>query len=213
MSIIAEFDATHPGLTMYEALHQVPEMELELIQQVATDPKNPLLFVWAMGANFEAFEAALDEDPTVGEVLQFSEHENQVLYRIQATDRAEVVIYPIWVDLGADLLESRWRNGWWHDRMRFPDRETFKELRDWFGELGIKFELRGVYTDTEYRQNTAGLTPEQREALVVAYDNGFFDVPRESTMHDIAESIGISDQAVSERLRRAHARLVEAALR
>jgi predicted DNA binding protein len=213
MSIIVEFDATHPGLTMYEALHRVPDMELELIQQVATDPKNPLLFVWAQGGNFEAFEAALAEDPTVGEVLQFSEHEDQLLYRIQATDAAEVVIYPIWVELGADLLESRWRNGWWHDRMRFPDRETFKELRDWFGELGVEFELRGIYTDREYRENAAGLTPEQREALVSAYETGFFEVPRESSMHDLAESLGISDQAVSERLRRGYGRLVEATLR
>jgi predicted DNA binding protein len=213
MSIIVEFEATHPGLTMYEALHRVPDMELELIQQVATDPKNPLLFVWAQGGNFEAFEAALAEDPTVGEVLQFSEHEDQLLYRIQATDAAEVVIYPIWVELGADLLESRWRNGWWHDRMRFPDRETFKELRDWFGELGVEFELRGIYTDREYRENAAGLTPEQREALVSAYETGFFEVPRESSMHDLAESLGISDQAVSERLRRGYGRLVEATLR
>lgn len=57
-----------------------------------------------------------------------------------------------------------------------------------------------------------GLTPEQREALPASLEAGFYEIPQEATMGDVAEAIGISRQALSKRLRRAHGALVRHAL-
>jgi predicted DNA binding protein len=45
---------------------------------------------------------------------------------------------------------------------------------------------------------------------LTAFETGYWKIPRESHLEDIADRIGISDQAISERLRRGCSSLVEA---
>lgn len=48
----------------------------------------------------------------------------------------------------------------------------------------------------------AAITEAQEEALVLAYDREYFDSPREVTLEELADELGISQQAVASRLRR-----------
>ena len=209
MSLIAEFRIQSPELVLEDALSMVPAMELELIQEVGTDPERPYLFMWASGDDFGTFETAMAEDETVTGVERYSEVDDVILYRMRITDAAEVVCYPIWVELGADRLEARYVDGWWHTQMRFPDREALSTVQQWCVDVGIDFELRRVYTDGPGRAHHSGLTDPQREVLTVAAEQGYFEVPRQTTVEDIADELGISGQAVSERLRRGHRKLVD----
>jgi hypothetical protein len=56
------------------------------------------------------------------------------------------------------------------------------------------------------------LTDPQREVLTAAVNGGYFAVPRETDLVSIAEKFGISDQAASERLRRALIKLTTPAV-
>jgi len=47
-----------------------------------------------------------------------------------------------------------------------------------------------------------GLTRKQLQALRLAHENGYFSVPRESSLAEIGEELDVSTQSVSERLRR-----------
>lgn len=58
-----------------------------------------------------------------------------------------------------------------------------------------------------------GLTAERYEVLTAAAERGYFDVPRRLTMTELAEELDISQQALSERLRRGHGTLIDSALR
>lgn len=66
-----------------------------------------------------------------------------------------------------------------------------------------------------YRRRTAvteevsTLPDAQRQALVVAYETGYFDVPQESALRDIAGRLNVSEQEASERLRRGLRTLIE----
>jgi hypothetical protein len=53
-----------------------------------------------------------------------------------------------------------------------------------------------------------GLTAAQREAIRAAADRGYFKVPREVSLKELAEQLGVSEQAVSQRLRRGLGNLV-----
>ncbi|MFC7019992.1 MULTISPECIES: helix-turn-helix domain-containing protein [Haloarcula] len=55
---------------------------------------------------------------------------------------------------------------------------------------------------------TSELTAPQREALLLAYEMGYFDEPRAATLEDIAARLDISRQAVANRLRRGHRALI-----
>jgi len=52
------------------------------------------------------------------------------------------------------------------------------------------------------------LTPGQEEALRAAVEHGYYAVPRRASLRAIAQSLGVSASSLSERLRRAEARLV-----
>ncbi len=47
-----------------------------------------------------------------------------------------------------------------------------------------------------------GLTDPQYEVLTLACDRGYFAIPRQAELDDLAEELGVSHQALSERLRR-----------
>lgn len=213
MSIFAEFRVSSPRLALSDALEQVPDMTLELIQQIGTEPYRPYMFIWAHG-DCDVFESALKADESVTGVEVYSRVEDQVLYRMQIAEGADLVAYPLWVELGADQLEARWSDGWWHVRMRFPCRDAISSIECWCAENDVRFELERLYADEIQRQDRhVDLTAEQRETLLVAHQLGYFSVPREADMDDIAAEIGVSNQAISERIRRAHSRLVEAYVR
>ncbi|MDX1748149.1 MAG: helix-turn-helix domain-containing protein, partial [Halobacteriales archaeon] len=48
----------------------------------------------------------------------------------------------------------------------------------------------------------SSLSADQREALTLALDEGYFDVPRRINLITIADRLGISDSAASQRIRR-----------
>ncbi|GAA5059049.1 helix-turn-helix domain-containing protein [Haladaptatus pallidirubidus] len=62
------------------------------------------------------------------------------------------------------------------------------------------------------RQERAQLTAAQRDALVAAVEHGYYRIPRDIALEDLADSLGISRQAASERLRRGIEQLVTTVL-
>jgi predicted DNA binding protein len=48
------------------------------------------------------------------------------------------------------------------------------------------------------------LTDTQRETIQLAHELGYYDIPRDVTMADLASELDVSQQALSKRLRRAH---------
>lgn len=199
------------GLVLEQALRRVAA-RLEVEQAYATDPDHPILFVWVSSEDPDAFEAAMDDDPTVTSVRRLSEADGRRLYRVQVTAEVETVLYPVWVELGGEGIEARYRDGRWHSRIRFPDRGALREYESYVTANDLDFELYRIYDASEDEgavDPTGGVTEQQRETLLLAYERGFFDIPRRVTASELAEELGVSRQAVSERLRRAYATLVE----
>lgn len=56
------------------------------------------------------------------------------------------------------------------------------------------------------------LTAKQRHALELALDAGYYERPRDIDLATLAEQLGISKSAVSQRLRSAERKLIEGAL-
>ena len=72
-------------------------------------------------------------------------------------------------------------------------------------------EVNRIYNPIEVSGDSRdGMTITQ--TLLDALDEGYYNIPRESSLVDLAEKYGVSDRAVSERLRRATAQLIESSL-
>jgi len=53
------------------------------------------------------------------------------------------------------------------------------------------------------------LTDDQLEAVITAYEMGYFDVPAQTTQAEMADVLGVTPPSLSERLTRAKEVLVE----
>ena len=214
MSVIAEFRLAGADIPLVGALQAVPGMVLDVEQAIAEDPDAPLLFVWAQGDDFEQFERGLAADEQIAKYGVLESLCDERLYRVRISADSNVGFYRLDAEVGTSRLDVRVTHEGVNMRMRFPDQQYLQEYFDGCRDQGIEVSLYRLYHDEAGNDtdNQYGLSPKQRETLELAYRDGFFDIPRGTTLGDVAEALGLSEQAVSERLRRATATLIRNAL-
>lgn len=210
--IIVEFELSSPIL--HEALSAAPEMVITTEEESVATGEVRLLF-WARGGDFDAFEAALGDDPTVVDYRQLAESDGRRLYRVRLAEAGEeVTIYPTWIALDGLVLSAMATKDGWELRIQFPDRSAVSELREHCRDRGMAFQMKRLYSrhDAEGPGDDFGLTDPQREVLREAVVAGYFDIPRGATLSELGDRLGISGQAASERLRRGMQTLVDNAI-
>jgi len=200
MSVIVECRVSAPNMVLSHARTAVPDATVTVEREIGTDPDHPLLFFWVSG-DVDAFHDALLADDTVRDETVLDRFTDRRFYRVQLAEPG-TVLYGTYVELGAVPLSLEGDADCWELEMRFPDRAAVAAFRDRCAELGVSFELKRLFRTREDRKEDS-LTAPQREALDVAVELGYFSVPREATLEDIAAELGVSKQATSERIRRA----------
>lgn len=196
-----------------EALAAVDDLTVVHEEQYTVDG-GIRYFFWAEGGDFAAFDDALAEDPTVARPTVLAETGDRRLYRVEFTQAGrEVATFPTWGEFGLVMLDSRGTQDGWLVRMRFPDREALRGFLEVCRERDLSVAIDAVYGATDATGEVGvDLTPDQREALTTALEAGYFEIPRGATLAEVADLLGISPQATSERLRRGMAALVEATI-
>lgn len=211
MSLIAEITLFSP--LMEEAAAAVPGMTFRMEDLGLVEDGPAKYLFWAEGGAFEALDDALSRDPTVASWACLTELPDRRLYRVSFTgDTKEQMTYLhaaandiVYLDMRASHERTR-------IRARVPTREALRDYVAGCREKDLGVRLESLYREEEGGQPRFGLTEPQREALVRAYEAGYFDTDRAVTLSDVAADLGISRQALSGRLRRAHRQLVAATL-
>ncbi|RRJ28160.1 bacterio-opsin activator domain-containing protein [Halocatena pleomorpha] len=203
MSLIAEFRLFNPNFPLMDSLSTVPDMQLRVEQAIAEHSEQPILFLWANGDDFETFESALASDRTVEDSTRIEDTGDRRLYRVQVTERSEMVLYPAELEAGTSRLSVLASEDGVKTRMRLPDRRAIRQFRKICDEYDVSLSLQGLYEDDgSTRIGRYGLSPKQQTALQKAMSRGYYTVPRTITLEDLARELDISRQAASERLRR-----------
>ena len=201
MSVILEFTIDNESFQLGEALAPPPHMQIELERVVPTGAM-VLPFFWATGAETDEFETSVRSHSAVKEIDALDHIGDRTLYRIgwegQPTNLLEAI-----ARTEAVVLEAR-RNGMWMFRLRFPNHEKLSRFHQFIIEQDVSLSITRTYTLSETTDNghRFGLTEEQRDALVLALRRGYFASPSEVNLEALADSLDISRQAVSKRIRR-----------
>ena len=202
MSVIAEISI--PGdefeLGRVMDLSSAGTVELESLVPAGN---RAVPYFWVYDADFEAFETAVAGRPTVEDVSRVDTYDDRVLYTLRwSVDSDQVFTAIKWVD--AYVLTATGSRGCWEFELRFPTHDDLSRFQDRCQQRDVCFEVLRVYDPSEPDLGPwLGLTEPQREALVLAVERGYYDIPRNCATVELAEELGISDQAVTERLRRA----------
>lgn len=183
------------------------ELRVEVERFVAQDAGSAMPFVWVTTDDFEAFEAALVEDPSVETFSMLTELEDERLYRMNWVQEVELMVQFL-LDERSAVVSARTDGGSWRLRVMCPDRDSLSRTYECCEENGLSLTIDSIYELDEERSEF-GLTRSQYETLRLAKRLGYYDVPRTVTLTELANELDISHQALSERLRRAHANLID----
>ena len=207
MPIIAEVTVPTGAFALEDALSAVPSMYVEADEAAAHAPDSSMPCLWVSKGDFEAFDAALANDPTVERVHATADFEEERLYHVRWAAAVKEFLAEI-IDHKGTIVEATALDGRWRFRIRFMTRDQFDKFHEYFEGREIGFRLEQLFTPRKPRQAHGPLTDEQYEALTTALKAGYFEVPRQATTEDVAAALDISHQAVSERIRRGSANLM-----
>lgn len=184
---------------VFEAAEQ-RRVSLERFTATAQIPLQSVF--WLFGADSPRHEVAAD--PSITEVRTLSRSDEATLFRARhPRDLPIVEAYTAAVANDTVLLDAVGNvDGWWL-KLWLPDREGVRRFREDCRDVGISIEVRSVYADDPRPSGERyGLTDCQWEILQLALQRGYFTIPRETSLAELAAELDISGQAASERLRR-----------
>lgn len=195
---------------LYETLRSHPALQIECERIVESgDVVMPL--VWARGVERDLLESTLDDDDSVDSLECLAEFDTELLYRMEWVSRVDLVVQMLTTS-GATVMNAYGDGDDWELRVLYPEREDLARTTEFCEEHGLRFDVLRVRDLEGEPAGRYGLTNEQYEALTLAIDRGYFDVPRAASLDGLADELDISHQALSERLRRGHEALIEETL-
>lgn len=207
MSVVAEFRLPHEEFALTELFAAEPDRIVEAEQAVATPVGRVVPHVWLRGPGFDD-SPHLADDPTVETAREIARTETGRLYTVEWADIVQERIRST-LDRNVSVLRFLGDSRGWHGRIRVPEHAYLAEFQDLLIRADVDVEIERVYSpQTPNASGLDSLTTKQREAVVTAVELGFYEVPRTASMGTVAEHLDISQQALSKRLRRAHASII-----
>lgn len=131
-----------------------------------------------------------------------SENQASTVYRFTWGNRRPELIEQIRKTDGS-FLSAVAKEDMWTFELRFPEQAAATHFYTDYDDSDHPIAIQKT-RQNEPIEWTLGdvLSAEQRDALMCAIDSGYFHVPRQTTLVQLANELGISDTAVSQRIRR-----------
>lgn len=212
MSISVTVYIEHERLALAPTLRQLDDIKIRVISHGNTNPGATDFPFHVQYGDSDRLERALESDPTVDAFDLVDRTGETSIYYIEHTDRTKLIT-PVVSDVNGYLVHTETRGTGWLVRLLLPDREALNVVWEYARDNDMTLEIIEIYTNEDAGgEGSYGLTDEQRAALTLAYRRGYFDEPRDVSLSEVAEELGLSSTAMSGRLRRGMRNLVAATL-
>ncbi len=189
-------------------LETFPDLKFEVERIVTSGDESVMPLLWVRGASREDVEECLESDPTVDNVELLGDFDGEWLFQMDWIGRVDLLVQMI-TNAEATILDAVGNDNEWKLRVLYPRRSLFSETHEFCEEHGLNFEVHSIRELEGEPAGRYGLTTEQYEVLAAAANRGYFEIPRQVSLEELAEELGVSHQALSERLRRAISALVD----
>ncbi|GAB7013236.1 hypothetical protein JCM18549_15070 [Halolamina salina] len=168
----------------------------------------PTPFIKIQNGTREEFERTVRNHPSVDGLQLVNSHDGELLYSLDWQSSDFSLLQTV-LDLEGVLLSATGTADTWSLELRFPTHETLSKFQEYYLEANIPVSIKHIYNPTKPDAGPwFGVTPVQRETLAYAVESGYYSLPRATSTEELAERFDISDQAVTERLRRGISTLV-----
>jgi predicted DNA binding protein len=205
----------HASLDLLSTTRTALDTPTITVERFDTARSVPLRSVfWVQGAGDDDVADALADDETVADYRRLSTTADASLFRAYHPADASVTdLYDCAVSNDVLVLEATSNADAWEFDLWVPDRESLGHFRDRCDDAALSLSIHSMYNDEpQVVGDVYGLTEYQREILQLAVRRGYFTIPREVTLSELAAELDLSSQAASERLRRGIRTLVQTVL-
>lgn len=207
MTVIVELDVAAEAFELGRILTMESETTISVETMVPLGQK-AVPFFTVHNSGRETFEESVRQHPSVEGLHIVNEHDDRTLYALDWLVSRDQV-FEGFRQTEAQLLSARGTSTAWQFELRFPTHERLSAFQEHCRDADIPMEVVRVFNPTKPDSGPwFGLTANQRTALLLAVESGYYSIPRGASTVELATELGISDQAVTERLRRAIATLV-----
>jgi predicted DNA binding protein len=207
MSVIVELTIPSAAFELGQILRVEGPTQVTLETMVPLGGR-PTPFVRIRNDARENFERSVSDHPSVNDIKLVDTHEDETLYSLDWEPSDASLLRKI-LDLDAVLLGATGGADVWRLEFRFPTHAALSAFQDYYTEENVDVSIERIYNPTKPDAGPwYGLTQPQRETLANAVAAGYYSLPRQISTKELADSFDISDQAVTERLRRGISTLV-----
>jgi len=192
-------------------LRASPSVRVEIERVVPLDSR-VMPYLWITGLDTDEAISRLEADPDVGTATISAEGEAGMLAGVEWDD--DHPLLDALSGTGATCLKGVGTADGWRLSLRFPTRDQLAACYRECGEAGVGLSVEHIHATSWSAEggHEVVLTDVQRETLAAALEGGYFAVPRATTLQDLADEFGVSDTAISQRIRRGVERLLTAEL-
>lgn len=212
MATIAEFAIPADDFPLGHIFETLPNVTIEIERIVPTNHAI-LPYFWVRNVPVEHVQETLEAQGALESFTIVDDLGTQGLFRAEWNPDVEGVLTGI-VEAELTLLSATGTQEEWIFEFRAEDTDKIAAFQQYCAEHDINIELGRLYAVGEAKNGGGeySLTPEQREALLVAYNNGYYESPPETNLAELSEELGIARQSFTDRLRRGYKNLVRETL-
>lgn len=211
MSVIADFSIPANEFALGHLLEVRPGVKIRLESMIPTG-ESVIPYFWVEEPDIDAVEEALSNSRLVEDVKVVDNVGDEALFRVTWSEEVNGVIDTI-IKTHSVILGGTGHGDHWTFEVRFPEYDELSEFYRSVVDKDIPIEVNGIHNPVEHSGPArTKLTEEQRDALMLAFESGYFEIPREITLVELADRLDISDSAVSQRIRRGLRKLLSTGL-
>lgn len=205
MGIITNITVPGEQFELGRSLQRVDDVHVNF-ERVVPNGNRMFPYMWVYTDDHTRLCQLLQVDPAIENLRLVHHDDEQGLYDVEwATDTDGFLACLRETD--AIVLKAGGSATAWEFELRFDKQAEVSHFQQTCAEHDISISVDRVVTKSVVDPPGEKLTSAQRETIELALQRGYFDVPRKTTMVDLAEELGVSDQAVSARIRRAMKKL------
>ena len=212
MSLTVTLHLEHDRMALVPTLASLQSVDIEVVPQGNTNPGTAEFPFHVEYSDRTELERTFDADPTVDGYELIEWNDGTGLYYIQHATETKLISSAV-SDANGYLVHTESEGGGWLVRLLLPDRAALNSVWEYAIDRNIDLDIIEIYrNENTGSESSFGLTDEQRAALVMAYEKGYFVEPRELSLDALADEMDLSSTAMSGRLRRGMRNLIAATL-
>lgn len=202
MSVVVTFTTPAATFTLGRTLGGDPATRIRMSRIIPTGDSF-IPYFWATVDSVSSITRRLRSEPDIESFEVVERTDAEALIRVDWAKDVDGMLAML-AEAEASLLVAEGAGETWTFKVRFDDHPALSAFFERCSAQDIEIDLQTVNGrgDRQPRAPATDLTVPQREALTLALESGYFDVPRRTTLVDLAEELGVTDSAVSQRIRR-----------